>query len=439
MRKEEVEFVPSGIIACFIDNNEVSVNRISPRSLTIRVVDKIDYKANVLVSFYNFEENKFNNVVINEFIIEKEIKKEFCYYYTIVINNSEFEMYEKKSISDYNNYVLLKNSSIDNNFSKEMVNYPSDKDYDFYEYYEDQKKKWMNLINKIDLRLFEVAINIDNYDLYNSYLLNQFEDFKNNYLNKNYLNDKLINMQVSRIYIGNEYCHNLFPNEKLLFKLMDKAYEEKLKITICFTYLRECYVEDTRALIDKIYSWCLNKDLKIEIVINDYGFIELLNNKTDYFKICLGNLLNKRKKDPRYIYKNGYKENKDLMSKNSLNNWIVNKFYKNNNIDRYEYESCGYIIEIPEGNHSLHIPFYQTNTSQFCPLYARCTTGNRGSQKLVKKCPNYCRDYVFLYPKHLMMVGRYNSLFAFDKKIFNKDILKKYYEKGIDRIVLNFK
>ena len=439
MRKEEVKSVPSGIITCFINNNEVSVNKISPNSLTVRVVDKIDYKANILVSFYNFKENKYDDVLVNNFIIEQEIKKEFCYYYTIVIDDSEFEKYEKKSINDYYRYIMLKNSSLDNDFSREMVNYPSDEDYDFYEYYEEQKKKWINSVNKIDLSLFDVAINIDNYDLYNNYLINTFEDFKNDYINNNYLNDKLINLQVGRIYIGNEYCHNLFPNEKMLFKLMDKAYEENIKITLCFTYLREYQIEDTKILINKIYQWCLKKDIKIEIVINDYGFIKLLNNKTDYFEISLGNLLNKRKRDPRYIYKKGYIDNKNLMAKNNLNNSIVNKFYNYNNINRYEYESCGYIMEIPKGSHSLHIPFYQTNTSQFCPLYARCTTGNRGKQKLVKKCPNYCRDYVFLYPKHLMMVGRYNSLFAFDKKIFNEDILKKYYEKGIDRIVLNFK
>ena len=129
---------------------------------------------------------------------------------------------------------------------------------------------------------------------------------------------------------------------------------------------------------------------------------------------CMGTLLNKRKKDPRYIYKNGYEENKNLIAKNNLNSSIFTKFLEINNIKRYEYESCGYKIDIAEGNHSLHIPFYVTNTSQYCTLYAMCTTMNRGNQKLVKECPMYCSDYVFTYPKHLKMIGRYNSLFAFD-------------------------
>jgi hypothetical protein len=167
--------------------------------------------------------------------------------------------------------------------------------------------------------------------------------------------------------------------------------------------------------------------------------LKLTQDKVDYFKLSLGVLLNKRKKDPRYIYKKGYMENKKLMAENSLNSSIYNKFLKDCNIERYEYENCGYKISIAEGSHSLHMPFYQTNTSQYCPLYAMCNSMDRGKQKLVTCCPKYCKDYVFTYPKHLKMVGRYNSLFAFDDGLLkNPKELEYYLNSGIDRIVLNF-
>ncbi|NRT75362.1 hypothetical protein BJV40_005378 [Clostridium beijerinckii] len=108
-------------------------------------------------------------------------------------------------------------------------------------------------------------------------------------------------------------------------------------------------------------------------------------------------------------------------------------------IERYEYENCGYKISVADGHHSMHIPFYQTNTSQYCPLHAMCTTMDRGNQKLVTDCPKYCSDYVFSYPKHLKMVGRYNSLFTFDDTLLkNPKELEYYINRGIDRIVLNF-
>ena len=96
-------------------------------------------------------------------------------------------------------------------------------------------------------------------------------------------------------------------------------------------------------------------------------------------------------------------------------------------------------MHIAEGKHSLQIPFYVTNTSQYCTLHAMCENLDRGKQKLVKNCKMYCRDYFFAYAKHLNMVGRYNSLFAFDKNIL-KDfhMLEDYINDGIDRIVLNF-
>ena len=46
--------------------------------------------------------------------------------------------------------------------------------------------------------------------------------------------------------------------------------------------------------------------------------------------------------------------------------------------------------------------------------------------------------YVFAYPKHLKMVGRYNSLFGYDEKIlWDEKQLRDYLEQGIDRIVVN--
>ncbi|MFQ8776686.1 MAG: hypothetical protein ACLR78_03355 [Roseburia sp.] len=61
-------------------------------------------------------------------------------------------------------------------------------------------------------------------------------------------------------------------------------------------------------------------------------------------------------------------------------------------IRRYEWESCGYRQQFPEGKNSIHVPFYQTNTSQYCTLYAACKNGERGKQELPESCPGYCRE-----------------------------------------------
>lgn len=62
------------------------------------------------------------------------------------------------------------------------------------------------------------------------------------------------------------------------------------------------------------------------------------------------------------------------------------------------------------------------------------------------ECPGYCRTKVFLYPEHLHMTGRYNSLFALDQTVLrapetdsvgNAAFGKAEQEVQPDRAVLN--
>ena len=445
MIKEEIESIPSGLVSCIINNKEVTILKMSTESLTIRVLEKIEYIKLLKISFYNFKDYKYKEIEIKNFTIKNENKNEFYYTYNIFIDDKNYVENVKYIFRDYSKYVNLKVFGEENEFSKEMTGYPREKDYEFYEYYNTQKKEWISNLNYKNFNMdvlnsIEMAITLDNDDLYEKYIDNDKESFKEYYFKKNFLeNHMLFNKNIERLYIGNEFCHNLFPCLDDLIKMLEKAKEESLNVTLCFTYIRECYIQKTKDIIEEVYDWCKINNFKIEIVINDWGMLKLLKSKENYFTLCLGNLLNKRKKDPRYIYKNGYEKNKELLSLNSLNNKKFREFLKDNNIERYEYESCNYKIAIPEGKHSLHFPFYMTNSSQYCPLYAMCTTMNRGNQKLVKVCPKYCREYVFLYPKHLKMIGKYNSLFAFDDTLLkDKDVLEYYINNNINRLVLNF-
>ena len=81
------------------------------------------------------------------------------------------------------------------------------------------------------------------------------------------------------------------------------------------------------------------------------------------------------------------------------------------------FETCEYIPALTQGA-DLYAPFYQMNTAGHCTLYALCHNGSRGRQTEENDCPQYCREHVFLYPDHLHMIGRYNSLFGVDLRIF---------------------
>lgn len=234
--------------------------------------------------------------------------------------------------------------------------------------------------------------------------------------------------------------------------MLEKAHKEALGITIAFSYIREFMLKPVEKLINRLMQWCKEKDTCIEIVINDWAMADIIarqnaesaikksediNEMRQYLIPCLGILLNKRKKDPRFPYKKG---NKSLYSQNNLNEDFYRKYLRSEfGIQRYEWESCGYEQEFPQGKNSLHLPYYQTNTSQYCPLHAICTTGNRGTQYLVKECPHYCSTYRLAYPEQLNMAGRFNSLFGIDKELLDHpEKIKAYANAGIDRLVIGW-
>ena len=442
MELEEVELLPNALVTCFINNEELRILKLSPRSITLRMLKEVNEIFSFRLEFYNFDSDTYEEVEITKFQINNFLKSEFYTEGKFYIDDDEYRNLVRKITKDYLNYIRLKSEGIDNEFSMEMVGYKAEKDYDFYESYIKQKKSLLKNIKNLDFLCdkFSLAVKLDNYTLYNEYLKRDIESFSKWYFEKNYLEEHFLSKKnISRLYIGNEFCHNLFPNLELLKKLLMKACKEKLDITLAFTYLREELIEKTKTIIEEVYLFCKENEIKIEVVVNDWGIIKLFDMKNEYFDFNLGILLNKRKKDPRMVYKNVSDNKRELFEINNLNSQFFIDYLGSLNINRFEFESVGYKIKLPIGSHSLQLPFYQTNTSQYCTLYASCNNYYRGKQSLVNNCPLYCNRYAFLYPKHLSLFGIYNSLFGFDKNILiDNDLFNYYINNGIDRIVLNF-
>ena len=274
MCKEEIELIPSGLISCLIGANEVRILKISPYGFTFRVSEEIDNDFNIKLAFHQFDQNTYNELLIEDFQIIDVINKEFYVEYKVKIESDEYKNNVREAFNFYSKYAMLKAYGDENEFSKFLVNYPNELDYTFSESYEKQKKEWFKNIKQKSNKIFEMAISLDNYNLYNKYLELDKDSFKEFYFNSNYINDiELRNNKLSRLYIGNEFCHNLFPKKELLESILKKSLKDKLSITIVFTYMRECFVEKTKDVIECIYNFCKENKIKIEVVINDWGMI----------------------------------------------------------------------------------------------------------------------------------------------------------------------
>lgn len=465
-----VSMIPFGLAAGFVDGQEIRITKLAESGFCFRTVDKIGEVEKFRVCFFDGlkcseaagnETRKncdwYTEVTIDRFEIEVRVDDELgisVYVYSVFVDQEEYRDCARNLILWYDRFVRLKLECEDGELAEALTGYPAEEDEKFAGDFEEQKKLWFgeekdgekgkNCIaaenpenegrseNNIEL-----AVELDRPELYERYLSMKFCDFMDWYwkMNRAEKMGKGI-LILERIYVGNAFCHLLFPKKELLFKILEKAESEELAVTLTSSYLREFMVEPVEKLLDELVEWCKIRKTSLEIAANDWGMLELLRDRKEFLVPCMGTLLNKRKKDPRMGYKQG---DIGLFRENSLNAEFYRTYLRDTfGIQRYEWESCGYQQDIPEGKNSIHVPFYQTNTSQYCTLYAVCKNGERGKQELPKRCLGYCRDKIFLYPKHLKMVGRYNSLFALDERaVFSMADSETWKKQGIDRIVVN--
>ena len=424
------------------NRKEIQITKMAEEGFCFRTVGNTCSPQKLEICFYDMERAEYRTVVITEFEICREKEEDFFTQFLVWTEQEEYRWQVQKLVRQYSKYIRLKLED-DGELESELTGYPSELDGEHCSSLEEQRQYWFaEKAGRAEINMeipehTEFAIELDCPERYAAYLQKSLPEFYHDYLRKNYLRGSGLEARIpDRIYIGNQFCHLLFPEEELLFAMLEKAKKEFTAVTLSFTYVRETLLEDIFALLRKIDHWCGKNELEMECVVNDWGMADFIRKETKHLLPCLGTLLNKRKKDPRINYKKG---ERDLYSQNSFNADFYQEFLRESfGIERAGWESCGYMQDIPAGKNSLHFPFYQTNTSQYCPLYAVQKEGDRGRQKLADKCPQYCKNAAFLYPKHLNMIGRYNSLFALDRDFLeDAEQLKRYTDSNIDRLVLN--
>ena len=445
---------------------EVRVLELEEDRVVFRTADRIGTVSRLELYFYDDRAGQYDGIALeNPAVTEKKAPvqqktssqrnddpaRQFYFEYEVEVAEESYKKAVQKLYVAYDHYIQKKLAGDDAALSEDYTGYPAKLDDAITTDFARQRAEWYQdidtdavretgLLHMLRERQTELAVELDCPELYEQYLDQDAAVFYENYWKEHGLSGHpLAQYLPERLYIGNQFCPHLIPDWEKLKELLDKAEREHLSITLMFSYLREERIADTRKLLDQIAAWCDRAQTRIEIVAGDWGMLSLICERKTWFEPVPGVLLNKRRKDPRVRYKIGVSGEHEPPAENALNSSFYRAYLKKAyGITRFEQESCGYCIQLPEGKNSIHFPFYQTNTSQYCPLYARCKEGSRGRQREMEVCPRYCRDYVFSYPDHLHMVGRYNSLFSYDTQILTEDTLLFYYiAHGADRIVLN--
>lgn len=446
-----ISMLPFGILAGYWGDKEVRITAISEYGFQTRLaVPATAEQENAPweLAFYDQKTASYQRILLRDATLLQEKEEDFDTIYTFVTDQEDYRNAVQRLALQYSQYIRWKMEDDDAALAEEMTGYPAEQDAFHLESLEEQKKVWFSGIEKETFvalqngfaeseQPVELALELDRPEWYEAYLSMESAVFFDAYFRKNQIPDPPL-FHPDRLYIGNAFCPHLASTEEELFALMDKACRESFSITLTFPFLLEENLSETQARLQHLAKWCEQKNKTIEIVVNDWGTAHLAA-QFPVFSLCLGVLLNKRKKDPRMAYKLG---DSTLFEQNSVHAAFYREYLKEEfRIERYEWESCGDTStgKFPKGKNSLHLPFYQTNTSQYCPMYAACIKGSRGAQTPVRKCPEFCEKQTFLYPEHLRMAGRYNSLFGIDLSVLQEPeaMGKMYGLRGIDRIVVN--
>ena len=446
-----IPMIPFGLLAGYWGTMEVRITGLAEEGFRIRLAHPASeaQKQEVLeLAFYDYDTASYHRLIIHDACLVMEKQEPFFTVCTFATKLEAYRREVQRLAMQYGRYIRWKMEGDDALLAEQMTGYPAEEDEQHFESLEEQKQMWFASIQADTfLQILrgagegnpsaepELALEMDRPVWYKKYLEQDAHAFFELYFRKNQIT-KVPEFQPNRLYFGNAFCSNLFPDEDTLLKLVEKACREQFSVTLVFPVMWESKRRGTEHLLKILDIWCRQRRKKLEIVANDWGTAALAAEWKS-FTVCLGILLNKRKKDPRIEYKQG---NGALFCQNNLNAAFYRKYLKETcGIKQYEWETCGCPQEFPEGSNSLYFPFYQTNTSQHCTLYAECVNENRGAQKQVEECPHYCEQQVFLYPKHLQMIGRYNSLFALDLTLIQKpaEMGRAYAAHGIKRFILN--
>jgi len=420
---ETLQAPPSGLCACSLNGIYQHIAAISPRSVTLRLPEAGLAAGALRLRLYQAEAGKYESFHIQQYHAGEAQLQNDAVLLRLCFDDPACARAIRCMLSGYARYLRVKSELGAAAWAWEVSAYPAERDEDFLPSLQAQQRAWFESAPPLPPppagTSLAVALNCP--ELWRLYLSLPPRDFLQAYCRCRCLPPDLLPRMPDRLYIGSGHCRFLFPEEDELRALAGKARAEGLALTLSTAELRP----GGEAAADRLIG--LAGELHAELEINDWG---MLRRAAGRVPLLLGPRLNRRRKDPRLPYKQDAQS--ELLAQNSLNDPAWQTFLRQKGVVRCEYESCGLPTLLPELPCSLHLPFYQTNASLWCPLQALCLRGDRGAQQPSDACAGWCDGNVLLYPAHLRMVGRWNALLALADFPAPEE-LQRY-----DRWVLNF-
>lgn len=427
---EMVWDVPAGLIACRADGVQRALAAVSPRALWLCTPEPVRGDARLELSFYHPETGEYSALCVQNATAGSTRRLEGAVLTRFSFDDSACAAAIRRALNDYARCVELRGGWGATAYGEALTGYPAGQDAHFFDSLDAQRAEWFRGLSPLpDCDGLELAVALDCPELCSLYLSRPLSEFMPAYAALRHIPPNVLpDRAPDRLYVGNPHCRLLFPEASVLRALVDKAQQEGRKLSFVTAELRAGGEDAADALLR------FAAELDAECIVNDWGMLERARALPSRPALGLGVRLNRRRKDPRLPWKAGASEHIGLLRENSLNDPAWRAWLESFSVARHEYERCGYDCAPPEGAPcSLHLPFYQTNTALWCPLKALCERGDRGAQRAADTCPRWCDRNALLYPAHMKLAGRWNSLIALDGRPWDEAYMRRF-----DRWVLNF-
>lgn len=246
-------------------------------------------------------------------------------------------------------------------------------------------------------------------------------------------NLKYWNKKYTRLYFGIEFCQNLIHTTEDLDYVINFVKKNNIELSFVTPYVTDEGMNKLEPLLE-----LLNEKLPgSEVIINDFGTLELMQEKKLKLKPVLGRLLTKQKRGPRII------NIMDKLPKTAIEHFrksnadipIIREFLIRNGFDRVELDNLLQGIEEDFSKSqlkaSLYYPYNYVTTSRYC------LTSILDRENIIPgiyTCKRECYKYgVFKLTNKNMPVP---LLLKGNTQFFeNKKLPKDLEEKGINRLV----
>lgn len=358
------------------------------------------------LSFFVWKKNSYETIEVDNFEVFTKALEAVCEVLRITTASKTFMEKARLLSKEYIHYIDCKMNLSDSELSKDLTGYPAELDEVYAtdqasqlkEVFEDisrrlNKKAWEKLLEDN----LEWGVALENRKRIEDFLCLPVSEFMERLFSQNSLEGHpLSKVRPRYVYLGNSYCTCLNPSLEISKEVFRKASLEGCRVVYVLAPVPESLYDRTLGLVNALL------DLGIEeFCVNDlgvYGYINASGRAIAH----KGILLCKERRDVRNRY----------------------------------LDDCGGQMAMKTAS-EVYLPFYQTNTGTFCPLYAATVNGDRGRQLRAENCNNICETKHFLYPSHLNLYGKYNSLMGLNDDLLTNAVLIADAAKALGRAVIN--